>query len=49
MLRVGISFVVEHVNMDTKKEKEVYIINGYEYTREDLDYLEKLVGNCNYP
>lgn len=35
--------------MDTKKEKEVYIINGYEYTREDLDYLETLVGNGNYP
>lgn len=50
MLCVEISFVVKRAKMDTKEEKkEVYYINGYEYTKEDLEYLEKLVGDGNYP
>lgn len=50
MQYVEISFVVKPVNMDTNAEdREVYYINGYEYTKEDLEYLEKLVGNGNYP
>ena len=50
MLRVEISFVVKPVNMGIKEDKEVYIINGYEYTKEDLEILEiLLIGDGNLP
>lgn len=50
MLAIKKSSVVKPVRMDTKKKKDVYCINGYEYTREDLDVLETLlVGNGNLP
>lgn len=37
--------------MDTNtEEKEVYYINGYEYTKEDLEILETiLIGDGNLP
>lgn len=44
MLFVEISFVVNRVNMGANtEEKEVYVINGYEYTREELDILNVIV------
>lgn len=50
MLAIKKNFAVKPVRMDTKKKKDVYYINGYEYTREGLDVLETLlVGNGNLP
>lgn len=30
-----------------KEKKDVYVINGYEYTRRDLDYLEDMISDSN--
>lgn len=50
MQYVEINFVAKPVNMDIKEDKKVYIINGYEYTKEDLEILEiLLIGDGNLP